>query len=508
MVGIAFDVPAGRYHATPRDRHVNEADVGWQADPWRIARALLATWHRKVAPDEIPRETLARLIEALAGELPGYALPPAVHAHTRHYMPTRDVRAEKPTLVFDAFTRLGADTRLVAVWSDLRLDGDEERALDLLLARLSYLGRAESWVAARRLADWSGTIDTRPVDADGDANAGEPHDLLTLLAPRSPANYAALRARCFAEATERRAGTKEIQAIAATLPIDWLASLEVESGALRAAGWSAPPAARAVHYTRPGGALQPAAVPRVRPRARPARATVARYAVYGTPLCRLEDAVRFGERLRRAIMGRARALFGAENVPEVFSTHGPSGHAHAFYLPEGHEAPRVGRHAGRIHHAVVYAEAGFDRDAIGVLEGLRRVADADGRAWQVILEGLGDRPAFASPLLRRSTAWRSVTPYLHPWHLKARFDVPDQIRRELRERGVAEPMAVEPVAEIAVGGRTLRPIHFHRFRSKAGLRQPDRRGSFWTLRFAEPVPGPLALGFACHFGLGLFEPVE
>ncbi len=62
-----------------------------------------------------------------------------------------------------------------------------------------------------------------------------------------------------------------------------------------------------------------------------------------------------------------------------------------------------------------------------------------------------------------------------------------------------------------MGDQHRRPIHFHRFREKRGLRQPDRHGSFWRLRFAEPVDpkmhGPLALGFACHFGLGLFRPV-
>ena len=28
------------------------------------------------------------------------------------------------------------------------------------------------------------------------------------------------------------------------------------------------------------------------------------------------------------------------------------------------------------------------------------------------------------------------------------------------------------------------------------------------LRFAQPVRGPVALGFACHFGLGLFAPAS
>jgi CRISPR-associated protein Csb2 len=55
-------------------------------------------------------------------------------------------------------------------------------------------------------------------------------------------------------------------------------------------------------------------------------------------------------------------------------------------------------------------------------------------------------------------------------------------------------------------GRKRRPIHFQRFRSRRGLSQPDRLGGFWRLTFPEPVEGPLALGFACHYGLGLFKP--
>jgi CRISPR-associated protein Csb2 len=47
---------------------------------------------------------------------------------------------------------------------------------------------------------------------------------------------------------------------------------------------------------------------------------------------------------------------------------------------------------------------------------------------------------------------------------------------------------------------------FIRFRSKRGLTQPDAQGSFWKLTFAKPIAGPLALGFGCHYGLGMFKP--
>lgn len=65
---------------------------------------------------------------------------------------------------------------------------------------------------------------------------------------------------------------------------------------------------------------------------------------------------------------------------------------------------------------------------------------------------------------------------------------------------------MQPLDEVPVGkGRQCRPIQFQRFRSRRGLRQPDRLGSFWRLTFPEPISGPLALGFACHYGLGLFR---
>ena len=35
MLAISFTFHAGRYHATPWGRHVNEADVAWPPDLWR-----------------------------------------------------------------------------------------------------------------------------------------------------------------------------------------------------------------------------------------------------------------------------------------------------------------------------------------------------------------------------------------------------------------------------------------------------------------------------------------
>ncbi|MBX9811043.1 MAG: type I-U CRISPR-associated protein Cas5/Cas6, partial [Burkholderiales bacterium] len=110
MLSLAFTFPAGRYHATPWDRHVNEGAVAWPPEPWRLLRALIATWHHKVKHTGRHREsTLLDLIEALAQELPHYTLPAASHSHTRHYMP--QWKPGDTSLVFDAFTAVAEFTK-------------------------------------------------------------------------------------------------------------------------------------------------------------------------------------------------------------------------------------------------------------------------------------------------------------------------------------------------------------------------------------------------------------
>ena len=84
----------------------------------------------------------------------------------------------------------------------------------------------------------------------------------------------------------------------------------------------------------------------------------------------------------------------------------------------------------------------------------------------------------------------------------------EQVRRECVDRGLPELTALRPLPWIRIRDRERRPVHFHRFRSKRGLRQPDSRGSMLEVTFADAISGPLALGFGCHYGLGVFRPLE
>ena len=93
-----------------------------------------------------------------------------------------------------------------------------------------------------------------------------------------------------------------------------------------------------------------------------------------------------------------------------------------------------------------------------------------------------------------------------PWHAKRNFGVAEQITREIKQRGIFP--ALSNVVEMDQSACPKRAAAFHRIRSRRGLVQPDRLGCFLTLTFGEPLVGPLALGFACHYGLGLFAAAD
>jgi CRISPR-associated protein Csb2 len=152
----------------------------------------------------------------------------------------------------------------------------------------------------------------------------------------------------------------------------------------------------------------------------------------------------------------------------------------------------------------VHADAALAPADLTALAAIERLWISEQGEWSLLFEGAGVRADFQGhPYLRPSRTWTSVTPYLHPWYAKASFTVEDQIRKELALRGLPEP-ELRRLGAVPVGAHERRPAHFHRFRRRRGLTQPDTAGSFWELTFPETVPGPLALGFSCHYGLGLF----
>lgn len=496
MLAIRLTFPAGRYHATPWGQHVNEGDIAWPPEPWRLLRALIATWHHKLKHEQPDSGTrLAALIEALAGQAPSFRLPPATHSHSRHYLP--QWKADDTSLALDAFASISPAEPLDCIWPDANLDDEQLDLLDQLLDRLGYLGRAESWVEACR-TEVPGTPNCQPGTDSVDLETGEIlGEMVEVLGSVSAEDYEQLRQRFQAES-----GKRLPKKVAATLPLSLVEAMSLDTADLQKAGWNLPPAAQRIKYTRPLHAFHPVRGSTSRPR--PSLTTMS-FVVVGKPLPRIENSLRIGEVTRLAVMRQfGKDDEGCPRTPALLSGHDlppENRHRHAFFLPWDSGG------SGRIDRIVIHVPGGVDDPARRVLQGLRKIWIPGGGEWQLAMETMGP-VSDTHPLMGKARTWETLTPYLHPWHRKKNFSIEDQIRRECHERGLPVPK-LERMPEIEINSRMRRPVHFHRFRQrKRVFTQPDRLGSFWRLTFPQPVQGPLALGFACHFGLGLFQPAE
>ena len=556
MFALRFQFPAGRYHATPWGRNVNEADVAWPPEPWRVLRALIAAYWRKGDRERWSKDDLGHLIDALAEMLPAYWLPEgAIHTHTRHYMPQG---RGNPKLVFDSFVRIQDGESITVAWPNQNLEDDLFALATDLAAAIGYLGRAESWTECKALASWQQDPNCGP------AAEGFSGDAVHLMIPRSPAAYQAERERLLADErrrsianakrplSERQLETRIAKSFQSkvggldTLPERLVDALSLDTADYQDRRWSHPPAGHEVLYARaPSVALQVAsrkAGRRSYARVESDPPTVARFLLAGRPRPPVEDAIKIGEIMRLAAL----AQFGWERddatgrvlpkAPPVISGRGSDGkplrdpsHVHAYWIPEDADSD------GLIDHISVFIAEGIDRGVQTKLDRITRLwlkakhsADNDEsyaggvEEWRLALEGFAKPEYFgnASRIFGCSERWRSVTPFLAAGHL---HDAPRQktkdygreFKRLVRRLGMdrrfdfdANLIEVSQIPEIRAGGTARRVLHFRRFRSRGREVRRDTTGAFLEVLFPVPIEGPLALGYGSHYGLGLFARVD
>lgn len=423
------------------------------------------------------------------------------------------------TLVFDAFVALDPRAEVVVAWPDVSLPPDEKRAVKLVLSQLGYFGRAESWCSARIVDDWEaapgrlcGWVEpaTGEVSEYADTEGCEP---VTVLVPDSSAAEDHLRWDGWAY-KDRKAARP-----------DPLWNLLAETADLHRERWSDPPGSRWLTYLRPSDSF--AVEPRARSRPVPERVRVVRFALDGKVLPLLTEALYVAETARRYARGIFDRRFEGESSA-VFSGRGEDGaprkgHAHAFFLPTDEDGD------GRLDHLTLFSLEGFRSDReLAVLDRFPRMHGPGGSDIGLVLLGAGGPEGFdGAPLLAESVKWRSVTPFVPTRHYKRRGAKRDActpaeyaeaaLREEIERRGLPAPVSVRRLRRCelwdhrrrtAATGRTMSWLKFRRERLGGGGSRGSDPGAGFEIEFREPVRGPLALGYACHFGLGLFAPAE
>jgi CRISPR-associated protein Csb2 len=452
---------------------------------------------------------------------------PAFHAYWR-----AGKGREKTTLVFDTWLDVG-DAALEIHWG-CELTQAEIEQLRVLAESLGYLGRSESWVEAKVLEDSAPSwARLNAVPHEEGTRRGPGWEQISLMAPIPPSEYAEWRA----ETTERLlaglplpAGRKRPPAkllkdrekAVAPYPARLLECLTRDTAWWKAHGWSQPPGAQRVLYWRPEGAIQ------VGTPAGPMALTV-------RPVTAMLLAMTTPSGNRSALPARTRTLPQAEllhcamvsvlgkgqpvDCPEITGRDRQGRpllrhHGHAHILPVDLDED------GHLDHVLIYAPMGLGGAAQRAIRGLRRTWTKGGAGdLQLAIAGSGDVDtlrALPAPLGERmeqllgpvgsARTWLSLTPFVPPRFLKQRGanTLEGQVQAELASRGLP------PAEEVCVLQGTAEALalrHFVRRRQRGGQPPPVDAGYALRLRFAEPIRGPLSLGYAAHFGLGLFVTV-
>lgn len=536
-----FEFVAGKYHATPWGRHVNEGAIEWPPSPWRLLRALVATGFNRLGwTDGIPAEARS-LLTSLAKQPPRYHLPIANASHTRHYLPLFD---GKTTKVLDTFAVIAEP--MFVEWP-LSLETGERALLGSLLEAMPYLGRAESWVHAQ-LVDAIPALDEARWCSAGKAPPSMGYERVDLLSPLPAAGYDAWRGehvvtsaqvefeREAARALEKgkksplKLSAKQLAAVEARYPSDLCELLRVDTGDLQSEGWSVPPGTRWLTYWRAADALEALYRQKardVRPPVDTIAFAVSSRTVSGKTLPPLRQALPLAERLHRALAKKA-AGASAETVFQLVGKDARNekalGHRHAYVFPFAAGAAKLGFHrhdAAGIDHIVIHVREGMTDESRRTIESDLRSLYAREAMLKLVPVWAGKAEAFEKlALTREARVWVSHTPYVCPRYLKpkGRHTLWGQIDEELRSLGFDGVQTVEfetrdawapadtVLAAIHAAKVSTRWRSFTKSRSH-GPQSPGRQPALGLrLTFERPARGPIAIGYASHFGLGVFEP--
>jgi CRISPR-associated protein Csb2 len=447
-----------------------------------------------------------------------------------------DKGREQTTMVLDTWAQI--DEGSIGVHWDVSLTIEEKEVLADVVREVGYLGRSESWVEGTLPAAFKlDEFDVRPGEARDRPGSGWEQVALLALIPAH--EYVSWRERVVQSAlleipqvgskgkplskAQRARGTLKVQE---SHPLDLIGCLRVETAWLHELGWNQPPGTRKVFYWRRSNSLE-ASAPRTLPRmVRPAPVEFMLLSL-ATPrgnLHALPPVTRTlpqGELLHQALLSRSSE--GAPPVvlsgrsPDGKPLRGEQGHRHAHLLHLDLDRD------GHLDHALVWAPMGLDAVAQRSIRAVRRTFAKGTDPLSVGVAVAGSRQdllSLPSPWgdeLSRllggtigSRHWRSVTPLVPPRFLKTRGAnaLEGQVARELSARGMPEPRSIR-VVDPHADEDVRKSRHFVRRRGRRAAPPPPLDVGFvLELDFETAIRGPLVLGYASHFGLGLFGSTE
>ena len=496
MLSIKIKFLNGRYHSTPWGKNVNEGMVEWPPSPFRFIRGMIDTWKRKRM--ELEDEKVMEVIKKLSKEPPVFYLPPASSSHKRVFLSANKADPSKKNLIFDAFVVLKKDSPLYMLWNELTLNSEDIKILNSILSSMNYLGRSESWIEASSCQ--SETFKTPPgyfkvPASNGDIKSGtEPIDIACII-PWDQYSQQPFHSK-------KGKAQKEFP----FFDLICLTSKEVMDMKL-----SEHPAIKWITYRRPIGCFD---INYNDKSSKPGSdITAILYSLETKVSPRITETLEVAEKFRRKLMGIHKKVKGdSTKISLNFSgkeTNGKSarGHNHTYYLPLDKNSD------GYIDHIAVISNRPFDADELTALDIISSLWQSKNKPDIMLIPVMWGN---AKNLCRMSPILQSATPFLPTrfWR-KSRGDLVDWLRgeveRELKNHSVEAKLLKMEFANPEYEGdfiikKSSQSLKCHQFRRSRKEDKP-RRGYNLKLTFDRPMKRPVSIGYASHFGMGLFIPL-
>jgi len=508
MVRVTITFPLGVYHA---QSSVSFQEAEWPPSPVRLVGALLAAAHGRIGHDPEPeRALLQRLCEATPPVViapPSVAVGDPVPAHqdpvvrlrgASRWAPRNHTASELKELSTRNVGRGRAAVEKVGtaigcrpvhiVWTDVELAASELERLAALAADVTFLGTARSPV----LID----VTDEPAPGDGD-------DVWTPLP----------------DDAHRRRGQVEVRVPEPSL----IRAFDQREAARRASKDRVERAGlipsirlgREVTYAR--GVVAP-----FDPRRWGDMLVLVVDREDSETIVKAPASYLLARAFRASLLGAFGAVGEPDEAPEILRARGDEPHCAIVPLPFVNH-PRADGHVMGVGVVLPHGDQVADLDAqrMRVEQGLLRFSGIGGNRRYVDIPGAGRmylRPSAHveadGPTLRPDTydlasrCWTSVTPVVHSrWRTASgRAALLKQVTADCADVGLPAPALVEVRREPWLAGAPARLM------STAAVPEAWRsllKGPVDHVRvtFDEEVVGPVLLGRARHFGLGLCRPV-
>ena len=476
---VQVSLLSGRYHAHPwgEAQHAM-AGPEWPPSPWRLLRGLAAAWF-DANPPPVTEAERDDLLQALGrASPPAMWLPSVSFAEIPYYQPiVGETKKHKHVLHFDHFAVLseGQAGACFCFDFDVDLSARQRRTLALLVARMTYLGRAESRAHLSLVETPSADLQ-KVTPADTYSSLGE------------------IRRRVLVTR-----GTFCATDLWATRPRGvHLVQATIDEGRKR------PPNTDWLDYALPSTFVRP---------------QLTRCQAAASEECRRVAAVRFGlfrrvpillpelVRVAREIRDQAAARFEAATGAQSRRLTGrdadgrvATGHRHAFWLPE---PDRATGYLQKCHVWLPNGATGIDRRELEALLGVQRIFSDDDYPILVVAERVVETCPEPIPVRH----WRSLTPFLAPLHSRRgrrELTPSEQLRRMVEETTGVSPRVSSASGPGALGKLTTVRTHLYR---RGTWRWTRRVAGWFELEFDHPVLLRRPVGADAHFGLGRFVPV-